>query len=157
MLWLLFGSLLLDPTGPQVLNRPRMARIYDSHPRRDLRASAGARTFRAAARAIVPASTCLLLALGGLACRSVPPPPKETVMPTRPIADVQRDHTDELMSVPGVVGVYEGALDDGTPCLRVMVKERTPETDRRIPRMLEGYRVEVEVSGVIRPLGGESH
>lgn len=77
-------------------------------------------------------------------------------MPTRPIADVQRDHTSELMAVPGVVGIYEGALPDGTPCIRVMVQARTTEIDTRLPKSLEGYRVEVEVTGVIRPLEGDA-
>lgn len=77
-------------------------------------------------------------------------------MPARPIAEVQRDHTTELLSVPGVVGIYEGALADGTPCIRVMVQSRSPEIDARIPPTLEGYRVEVEVTGVIRPMEGEA-
>jgi hypothetical protein len=77
-------------------------------------------------------------------------------MPVRPIADVQRDHTAELLAVPGVVGIYEGALPDGTPCIRVMVQSRGAATEARIPKSLEGYRVEVEVTGVIRPMEGEA-
>lgn len=74
--------------------------------------------------------------------------------PTRPIEDVQRDHTAELMQIPGVVGVYQGALDDGTPFIGVMVAKKTPELARRIPKELEGYRVKIEVTGEIRPLEG---
>ncbi len=60
---------------------------------------------------------------------------------------------EELLAIPGVVGVYVGLLDDGeTPCLKVMVVERTPELDARLPEMLDGYPVIVEETGVIRPL-----
>jgi hypothetical protein len=57
-----------------------------------------------------------------------------------------------LMSIPGVVGVYEGQ-SRGRTVLRVMVAARADSTLRRIPKTLEGYRVEVEVSGTIRPMG----
>jgi hypothetical protein len=107
-----------------------------------------------AARAVASAALCAGLALAGPACRSNPPAAKEAAMPSRSIEEVQRDHTAELMSVPGVVGVYQGATEDGTPCIRVMVKERTSVTEARIPRALEGYRVEIEVTGEIRPLQG---
>ena len=74
-------------------------------------------------------------------------------MPTRPIEAVLADHTAELLSLPGVVGLYEGARADGAPCIRVMVVARTPELAKRIPRELEGYPVEIEVTGEIRPRG----
>jgi hypothetical protein len=72
--------------------------------------------------------------------------------PRRPIEDVQRDHTTALMAIPGVVGVYLGALDDGTPFIGVMVIERTAEITRRVPKDLEGYRVKIDVTGPIKPL-----
>ena len=79
-------------------------------------------------------------------------PGNPTARPTRPIEDVQRDHTTELMAMPGVVGVYQGALEDGTPYIGVMVKAKTPELSRRIPRQLEGYPVRIDVTGPIRPM-----
>jgi hypothetical protein len=72
--------------------------------------------------------------------------------PRRPIEDVQRDHTPALMAIPGVVGVYQGALDDGTPFIGVMVLEKTAEITRRVPEDLEGYRVKIDVTGPIKPL-----
>ena len=75
-------------------------------------------------------------------------------MPTRPIEDVLRDHTPELMRLPGVVGTFEGATKNGERCIKVMVKEKTKELERAIPKELEGWRVEIEVTGEIRPLGG---
>ena len=72
----------------------------------------------------------------------------------RPIEAVLLQHTSELMALQGVVGVYQGALDDGTPCIRVMVVERTHELEEKIPARLEGYRVEIEATGEIRPMSG---
>ena len=47
----------------------------------------------------------------------------------RPIDKVLESHTTELMGIPGVVGVYQGALEDGTPCITVMVVKSTPELE----------------------------
>ncbi len=56
------------------------------------------------------------------------------------------------MSRPGVVGVYIGLLDDGrTQCLKVMLDRDAPALALSIPKILEGYRVVVEVSGPIKP------
>ena len=74
-------------------------------------------------------------------------------MPTRPIEAVQEAHSPALMEIPGVVGTFIGATADGRPCIKIMVVERTPELDRKLPRALEGYPVEIIESGHIRPLG----
>jgi hypothetical protein len=84
-------------------------------------------------------------------------PPSQSAMKSDPLRRdvnaVLRDHDDELLAIPGVVGVYVGLLTDGkTPCLKVMVARRTPELKQRIPKLLEGYTVVVEETGVIRPL-----
>ncbi len=73
--------------------------------------------------------------------------------PKRDINAVLRDHDDKLLAIPGVVGVYVAVLEDGkTPCLKVMLARKTPETERDIPKTLEGYPVISEVTGEIRPL-----
>ena len=57
------------------------------------------------------------------------------------------------MTLPGVVGVYVGVLDDGkTTCLKVMLSQKSSETERAIPKTLEGYPVVVEITGEIQPL-----
>jgi hypothetical protein len=56
-----------------------------------------------------------------------------------------------LMGIPGVVGVYEG-VTAGKPVLRVMVVSRADSTLERIPKTLEGYDVEIEVGGPIKPM-----
>lgn len=72
----------------------------------------------------------------------------------RDINAVLRDHDEELLAIPGVVGVYVALLEDGkTPCLKVMLARESAETTRALPKTLEGYPVVVEVTGEIRPLG----
>ncbi len=71
-------------------------------------------------------------------------------MPTRSIDEVLAAHTDSLMAIPGVVGTAVG-LCDGERCIKVLLADSNPETKRKIPGRLEGYRVVVEVTGTIRP------
>ncbi len=71
---------------------------------------------------------------------------------TVPIAEVIARHAPELMRIPGVVGVYEGETAAHARCIRIMVAKRTPELERRLPRTLEGHPVEIEETGVIRPM-----
>jgi hypothetical protein len=70
-------------------------------------------------------------------------------------ADINRvlaAHEKELMATPGVVGVYVGLLDDEkSPCLKVMLARRTPQSNR-IPAQIDGFPVRVELTGEIRPL-----
>ena len=77
---------------------------------------------------------------------------RKTTMKTRDINQVKEDHTKELMSIHGVVGVAIGAYDDGTKCISVFVDTLTPEIEKKIPKTLEGYPVRVDESGVFKPL-----
>jgi hypothetical protein len=72
--------------------------------------------------------------------------------PGRDIASVMEAHAGELMAIPGVAGVAIGELKNGTPCIQVLVVERTAELDRKIPKSLEGHPIDIVVSGVIKPL-----
>jgi hypothetical protein len=77
----------------------------------------------------------------------------ESPSPKRNINAVLAAHDRQLLALPAVVGVYVGVLADGkTPCLKVMLARPTPETERKIPREIEGYPVVTEISGEIRPL-----
>ena len=62
------------------------------------------------------------------------------------IEAVLDQHRDELMRLPGVVGVGIGGCD-GQSCLKVLVEERTPELESQIPEQLEGFKVDIEVTG----------
>ena len=77
--------------------------------------------------------------------------PKGNPMAARTIEEVLKEHTKELMSMPGVVGTAQG-LCDGKPCIKVFVTQKTPELDQKIPKRLEGYPVVIEETGEIRAL-----
>jgi len=68
----------------------------------------------------------------------------------RSIDEVLAAHTDSLMMLPGVVGTAVG-LCDGQRCIKVLLADTSAAAKARIPERLEGYRVVVEVTGVIRP------
>ncbi len=72
-------------------------------------------------------------------------------MTKKPIEQVLKEHTESLMALPGVVGTGQG-LCSGEPCIRVFVVEATEELLKQIPEEIEGYTVDVEETGVIRPL-----
>jgi len=67
------------------------------------------------------------------------------------ITDVLARHTEDLMSIPGVVGTGQGVQDD-KPCIIVFVEEKTDSLAQEIPSTLEGWPVRVDVVGEIRPL-----
>src|SRR5574341_2369686 len=69
----------------------------------------------------------------------------------RDINEVMNAHVNELMALPGVVGVFIGALDNGTPCIKVMVVKTTPELEKKIPKDLEGHPVLIVETGEIKP------
>ena len=77
--------------------------------------------------------------------------PKGEAMPKRAIEVVLKEHTDELMAMSGVVGTAQGLCDD-KPCIKIYVTTLTPELEQKIPKNLEGYPVDIEVTGEIRAL-----
>lgn len=95
----------------------------------------------------------LLLLTAVLAChsRAANEGQRKDEMPVKRIEDVLKEHTDELMSIPGVVGTALG-LCTGQPCIKVFVTQKTQELKKKISPRLEGYRVVVEETGEIRPL-----
>jgi hypothetical protein len=58
-------------------------------------------------------------------------------------------HTDELMSLPGVVGTGQG-LCDNQPCIEVFVIKNSPHLEERIKKILEGYPVVIQETGHFR-------
>jgi len=88
-----------------------------------------------------------LLALGSCA------PKGSNHVTSKPISEVLRAHTPELMAIPGVLGTGQGELN-GEPTVLVLVSRRTREIDSRIPKHLEGYPVDIRVVGEVRKLDG---
>jgi hypothetical protein len=66
-------------------------------------------------------------------------------LPRRPLADVIREHTPAILEIEQVYGV-EGTDARGAPCIVIVVKELTPETERRLPGKIEGYPVSLKVT-----------
>ena len=76
-------------------------------------------------------------------------------MQKRKIEEVLREHTDSLLSIPGVVGTAQGQYE-GSPCISVFVSNKTPDLLKKIPSAIEGYTVVVKETGEIRALGSSN-
>lgn len=79
----------------------------------------------------------------------------EKTVPTRDVKTVMDAHVEELMNIPGVTGVAIGELEDGTPCIQVLVVEKSDEIAKKIPDTIEGHPVVIIESGVIRPMSDD--
>lgn len=77
--------------------------------------------------------------------------PDERPMPEKTIEVVLKEHTDSLMSLPGVVGTALGECS-GQPCIKVFVVKKTADLLKQIPSAIEGYEVAVQETGEIRAL-----
>ena len=75
-------------------------------------------------------------------------------MTSKALIEVLKEHTNELMSIPGVVGVAQG-LCDKKPCIKVYVVEMTSGLDKKIPKNLNGYSFSVEETGEIKARLGD--
>ena len=58
------------------------------------------------------------------------------------VTDVKRKYESNLMSIPGVVGVF---ADRARNVIVVLIE--SPEVCQNVPSMLEGYPVECRVTG----------
>ncbi len=66
-----------------------------------------------------------------------------------PTTDVLQRHTDSLMAIPGVVGAGQGEKN-GAPTIYIMVERMTDSLRRALPDSIEGYAVDVHVTGEIK-------
>jgi hypothetical protein len=99
---------------------------------------------------MVARTMTLVLLVGALACSGAQRGGGEATVTARSIDDVLAAHSDALMALPGVVGTAIG-LCDRERCIKVFLADSSPDTKRRIPARLEGYRVLAEVTGTIQP------
>lgn len=67
------------------------------------------------------------------------------------IEQAKERHETELMTIDGVVGVGIGECE-GRPCVKVFLEEASPEVKRHIPTELDGFKVDVEVTGALKAL-----
>jgi hypothetical protein len=61
-------------------------------------------------------------------------------------------HADSLMQIKGVAGVYVGLKDDSVPCIKVMIEKNDTALINKLPQSLDGFPVEVEVTGRFEPM-----
>ena len=70
---------------------------------------------------------------------------------TQTIEQVKEKYESELMAIDGVVGVGIGECE-GKPCMKVFLENDSPELKARIPKQLDGFKVDTEVTGPIEVL-----
>jgi len=68
------------------------------------------------------------------------------------ILKVKKKHESFLLSLPGVVSVGIGQDPDGKPLIVVGLDKPRPETEKKLPRELESFPVQVKVVGPIKAL-----
>ena len=66
------------------------------------------------------------------------------------IKDVKTQHEERLLQLPGVVSVGIGQDENGNPAIIVGLERSDPETESRLPTLLEGYPVVVRIVGRIK-------
>ena len=72
-------------------------------------------------------------------------------MPERTIEQVQQEHTDEWLAIPGVEGTAIG-LSDGKPCIMVFSSIKADKLRAKIPSTVDGYPVVITETGTFRAL-----
>jgi hypothetical protein len=73
----------------------------------------------------------------------------ETPMSSKEIGLALKEHTEALMSLPGVVGTGQG-LCDNRPCIKVFVTEHSPDLEEKVNTILKGYPVVIQETGRFR-------
>jgi hypothetical protein len=81
----------------------------------------------------------------------VTPPPVVTSSPANDIGAVLDAHQEELMRLPGVVGVGIGQDEaTGKPIILVLMAKPSPDLEKTLPQKLDGYSVKPLVVGEIK-------
>jgi len=94
----------------------------------------------------------LLPPLLNVQCTSSKNNESETKMNKPSIKEVIQKRSKEIMSIPGIEGLYQGETNDSKPCIKVMVATESDSVNNKIPKMLDGYPVIIEVTGKIIPM-----
>ncbi len=65
------------------------------------------------------------------------------------IQQVKEKYQAELMALPGVVSMGIG-LSEGETVIKIGLDGRYPDTEKALPKALEGYRVVSQATGIIK-------
>jgi hypothetical protein len=65
------------------------------------------------------------------------------------IEQVKEQHESDLLSIDGVVGVGIGECED-KPCIKVYLENESPNLKQQIPKQLDGFKVDTQVTGAIQ-------
>jgi len=76
-------------------------------------------------------------------------PSEDTVMsPT--IQEIKDKHAGRFLAIPGVVSVGIGRDPDGKPVIIIGLDGSHPQTQKKLPRVLDDYPVRVEIIGPVK-------
>jgi len=75
-------------------------------------------------------------------------------MKAKTIVEVLEAHSDDWMSIPGVVGTAIGEFE-GKPCLKILVTSRNDDLSKRIPPQIAGFSIVIQVTGEFQALDPE--
>ncbi len=89
--------------------------------------------------------------LAGCCCTCPSGLEKGQYMPERTIEQVQEEHTDDWMAIPGVEGTAIGLYED-KPCIKILSSVKPQQIRDKIPSTVEGYPVIIEETGAFRAL-----
>ena len=78
---------------------------------------------------------------------------EEAAMPDSAIIAAQEELTPTVLALPGVTGTAVGLCGDGL-CIKVYLARADTSVIEQIPERFRGFRVDVEVTGTIRPREG---
>ena len=68
------------------------------------------------------------------------------------IEEVIKSHTQELLAIKGVTGLYTGELDNGNQCIIIMIENDSARLKNILPKDIDSYPVKLEVTGKIKPM-----
>ena len=87
---------------------------------------------------------------GGCAARDVEQE-QARQMPPKTIEQVQQEHTNAWMAIPGVVGTGIGQCK-GKPCILIFTASNPEQVRRAIPSTVDSYPVVIQHTGEIHAL-----
>ncbi|MFS0517244.1 hypothetical protein ACEYW6_21355 [Nostoc sp. UIC 10607] len=67
------------------------------------------------------------------------------------IEQIKEQYESDLLSIDGVVGVGISECED-KPCIKVYLENESPNLKKQIPKQLDGFKVDIQVTGAIQAL-----